>query len=70
MTKPTDTFHMGFDTKSMPGKILATTITIRREIYSSPDDVFRLDLCNHPLYPVLCRYVRDNPVNQVTGEPA
>jgi hypothetical protein len=62
---PTDTFHISFDTKSMPGKILVTTVTLREEIHEARDGafdptVFRPDLTNHPLYRRLRRYVFDN----------
>lgn len=57
---PTDTFHVEFNTEEMPGRVLATEITIRRKIAESKD-VFRLDLCNHPLYEKLFRYCMDNP---------
>lgn len=60
--RPTDTFAIEFDTVSMPGKIIATTVTLRREIVpaTDPNKVFRVDLSDHPLYGQLCRYVRNN----------
>lgn len=58
-----DTFHIEFDTVSMPGKIIATSVTLRREIVDGGDvkRSFRVDLRDHPLYRQLCRYVQANP---------
>lgn len=56
----TDTFHIEFETKEMPGAIVATEIIIRKRILREKD-VARLDLREHPLYPKLERYVKDNP---------
>ena len=62
---PTDTFHVSFNTLEMPGKIVATTVRITKEI-AGPDAVFRVDLRDHPLYGDLARYVIDNPPQGVT----
>lgn len=59
---PTDTFSIAFETREMPGKIIATTVTLRREIVSDPKATFRLDLSDHPLYRELVAYVKANPV--------
>ena len=61
---PTDTFSIAFDIKSMPGKIIATTVTIKRQIVSDPGHVFRVDLSSHPAYRALARYVKNNPVRE------
>jgi hypothetical protein len=63
--EPTDTFHIAFNTKSMPGRVLVTKITIQEVIGAGLDDVFRLDLCDHPLYPRLQKYVEQNPARQI-----
>ncbi len=57
----TNTFHLNFITTDMPGKILYTEVTIRRGITSDQAKVFRLDLCDHPLYRSLWEYCRSNP---------
>ena len=63
---PTDTFHIAFDTKTMPSKIIVTTVKLTREIVdkSCLQQAFRVDLCDHPLYPQLARYVAENPVRK------
>jgi hypothetical protein len=58
--RPTDTFHIEFDTESMPGKIIATEVQIRRIITSDPKKVFRVDLAVHPLFRHLVTYVENN----------
>jgi hypothetical protein len=69
MIGPADTFHIAFDTESMPGWIVMTTVRIRKEILICPGAFdarrLRLDLCDHPLYPALRRYVLDNPDSQI-----
>lgn len=54
-------YHISFDTKDMPGRIVATTIEIGTDIVRDMNAELRIDLCDHPLYPKLERYVRENP---------
>lgn len=61
---PADTFHIEFDTESMPGKIIALGVTLKRDITSDPTKFWRVDLKDHPLYPALCRYCKGNPVKE------
>lgn len=65
MADPADTFHIAFDTLSMPGKVLVTTVKLTEEIQTADAEFearrFRVDLCDHPLYPRLVEYVRNNP---------
>ncbi|GEM_PF-5175016 len=60
LLKPTDTFCIEFDTKEMPGLIVATEVCIRRRIMRQ-QDVARVDLPDHPLYPKLQTYVKGSP---------
>lgn len=62
MIKPANTFHIAFDMKRYPGKIVATTVQLTETISSDPKDSFRVDLSDHPLYPRLVEYVLRNPV--------
>ena len=58
--KQPDTFHVSFDTKTNPGFVRSVKITITEDLLMSDESV-RIDLANHPLYPKLEKYVRDNP---------
>lgn len=53
-------YGIAFDTKEMPGKIVATTVALDKWIMS-PEDTVNVALCNHPLYPALVAYVLANP---------
>ena len=57
---PTDTFHLEFDTLSMPGAIVVTEVTIKRRIVFDRKAVFRLDLNRHPLFRHLVSYIDNN----------
>lgn len=63
--EPTDTFCIDFEThdpktgKPHAGFIKATQVTIT-EIIMDSDDVARIDLADHKLYPKLQRYVSNN----------
>jgi hypothetical protein len=64
MLKPTNTYCIAFDTMDMPGKIVATQITLETVVFGNPKDVFRIDLKNHPLYYQLVDYVKSNPIKR------
>jgi hypothetical protein len=53
-------FHISFDTKEMPGKIVATKVTIEKVIIADMNASMRIDLADHPLYPQLQQYVDNN----------
>jgi hypothetical protein len=57
--EPTNTFHIAFDTKHAAGYIKTVKVTIENDVMDSMDTV-RVDLCDHPLYPDLERYVLGN----------
>jgi hypothetical protein len=58
--EPTNVFHISFDTKKLDGYIETVKVTIENDVMDSMDKV-RVDLCDHPLYPDLERYVLANP---------
>lgn len=62
MTKP---FCVNFDTKTMPGTVVATVVTLTKWVMRGKDTA-RLDLCEHPLYPHLVQYVKSNPYRPPT----
>jgi len=53
-------FCIEFKTSAVPGKVLATQVILEQIIMGKKDSV-RLDLCDHPLYPLLEQYVLANP---------
>lgn len=53
-------YCISFDTKEMPGKIVAVRVDLSKHIMSETDSV-SVALVEHPLYPELERYVRANP---------
>ncbi len=58
---PTDEeFYIDFDTRIEPGKIVAVRVRIDQVTISDMDVPMRLDLCDHPLYGELQRYVKGN----------
>lgn len=68
-------YLIDFDTRIEPGKIRAVRVrldlvTIGIQTFKdiivaaeqiSPDAILRVDLCDHPLYDELQRYVKGNP---------
>ncbi len=65
---PTNTFSIAFNTEEMPGKITIVTVELTKEIVALDGAFegrkFRVDLCDHPLYPQLAAYVSNNPANR------
>lgn len=59
-----NTFSIAFDTESMPGKVLVTTVRLERRIFDVrpgfEGHVFRVNLIEHPLYRELQHYIRNN----------
>jgi hypothetical protein len=60
MTKEASEYLIDFDTKIMPGKIQAVRVRLDLVTISDMDHPFRIDLCDHPLYQELKRYVLAN----------
>jgi hypothetical protein len=58
--KYTDTFCIEFDTKEMPGKIVATQVVLKKWVMGDAD-IADVSLRDHPLYPKLAQYVFNNP---------
>ena len=54
-------YYISFDTKEMPGKIIAVTVEIAHELVRDKDKKMNIALCDSPLYPQLVRYVMANP---------
>lgn len=57
-------FYISFDTKEMPGKIVALKVSIQKEIITDMNKGMRVDLVDHPLYPQLVRYIEANKRGQ------
>ena len=60
-----DTFLISVDTRDKPGFLEIVTVTIRKEVVSATDPAFaartwRVDLKDHPLFPHVVAYVKDN----------
>lgn len=53
-------YCLSFDTKEIPGKIVAIQVTLDKFIFG-PNESVRVDLVDHPLYHHLETYVRNNP---------
>lgn len=53
-------YAISFDTKEMPGKIVAVRVQLDTTVIG-PDDTVRVDLAAHPLYEKLEQYVLNNP---------
>lgn len=53
-------YLIDFDTKIMPGKIQAVRVRLDLVTISDMEKSFRIDLCDHPLYKELKRYVLSN----------
>jgi hypothetical protein len=54
-------YYIDFDTKIEPGKIQAVRVRIDLVTIDDMKKEFSIDLCNHPLYKELKRYVKANP---------
>lgn len=53
-------YFIDFDTQIDPGKIQAVRVRIDLVTIRNMDSQFRVDLCAHPLYTELLRYVKAN----------
>lgn len=62
-------YGIAFDTKEMPGKVVAVTVALTKEVIGTDDSV-RVDLSAHPLYRHLVEYVLSNPPSRPKGEIA
>ncbi len=57
-------YHISFDTKEIPGAIKAISVVMDNEIIIDKNATFNINLCEHPLYPALVKYVKANPARQ------
>lgn len=55
-------YYINFDTKEIPNGIKATKVSLDSVLVLDKNKSFRIDLCDDPLYPILVKYVKDNPV--------
>lgn len=56
-------YGISFDTKEMPGKVVAVVVSLDKMIMG-PDDSVSVSLCDHPLYHHLVKYVLSNPARR------
>lgn len=52
-------YCISFDTKDMPGKVVAIRVELTK-MFVEPSDKVRVDLVDHPLYKQLEQYVLNN----------
>lgn len=67
---PANTFSIAFDTQTMIGFVVITTVKVTNEIVSMCDfrnNKYRVDMNDHPLYPAIVRYVQDNQPDVPNG---
>lgn len=55
------TYYVAFDTREVPNAIVATRVTLEREIIRDLEASLPINLSEHPLYPLLESYVLRNP---------
>lgn len=60
-----NTFAISFDTKkdAKVGTIRTVTVTLKEDVMAM-DDIAYVNLCEHPLYPALVKYVKANPARR------
>lgn len=58
------TYFIDFDTKDRPGVIMATTVNLDKVMVTDMEKPMSINLCDHPLYANLVRYVQGNPVRK------
>lgn len=55
-------FYICFDTREYEPFLKATKVTLTTELIRDPQKQLPINLCEHPLYPALVRYVQANPI--------
>ncbi|MFA7504266.1 MAG: hypothetical protein WCZ28_06170 [Burkholderiaceae bacterium] len=68
MTRSDTPYCIAFDTKDMAPRIKAVRVDLSTYIMRDMDEKVRVDLCDHPLYPALERYVLANPSGEGTHQ--
>lgn len=53
-------YAIDFNTREGPNQIEAVTVALNKR-FMHKDETVRVDLCDHPLYPKLVKYVLNNP---------
>lgn len=56
-------YSISFDTNDAPGRVRAVWVELGHW-FMKPKDIAHVNLCDHPLYPELERYVLANPSGQ------
>jgi hypothetical protein len=57
-----NSFAIAFSTKAIAGWVKYTKITIEADVLGMADqEKVDVSLAEHPLYPILCAYVKANP---------
>lgn len=59
-TNKLDGYYIDFNTTQEPGKLQAVKVTIELVTITDMNAEMHIDLCEHPLYKELQRYVRVN----------
>lgn len=54
-------YYIAFDTQEMAPNIRAVTVELKHEVVTDDHAPMSVNLCEHPLYPQLCKYVKSNP---------
>lgn len=54
-------FHIQFDTNDAPGRLKAVWVELGIDFKRADNKPMRVDLCDHPQYEALERYVLANP---------
>ena len=54
-------YFIDFNTKQEPGKIQAVRVRLDLVTITDMNKPMQIDLCDHPLYKELKRYVQSNP---------
>ena len=64
-----NTFYISFETKTIPGQLMALRVDIRNELILDKDKKMNIALVDHPLYKDLERYVLSNPSGRLPTPP-
>ena len=59
--EPSEEYFITFNTKINPGKLEAVRVRLDIVTIDKMDQKLRIDLCEHPLYSDLKKYVEANP---------
>lgn len=57
-------YSIKFDVENGGKALNVISVTLTRSIERDVNKTFRIDLCDDPLYPALCEYVKNNPLKE------